>query len=131
MAARVVITFESVLSRLTARVNGSLSTGAPAILLGPSLFGRRPGCSGALLRRALRLPALHRRGWRDLLQNAVQLGIHVIESHLDIGHALGERYYIGARRHAHLLQHLEHGLLDGLARRRRRGEVGIENRAAS
>ena len=80
-------------------------------------------CCAALLR----LASLSGRRWRNLLQNAIELGIHVIEPHLDIRHALGERYDIRARRHAHLLQHFEHRLLHRFAKGRGCGEVGIEN----
>src|SRR5271157_229906 len=97
MAARVVITFESVLSLLTASVNGSVSTGAPAILSGPFLLRCRLGRSIALLGCALRLRPLCRRRFRNTLQNVIQLGVHVVQAHLNIRHALGERNEISTR----------------------------------
>src|SRR5271166_175454 len=131
MAARVVITFESVWSLLTACVNGSVSTGAPAILSGPLLLRCRFGRYLPLPGYALRFHPLCRRRFRNTLQNAVQLGVHVVQAHLNIRHALGERNEVSTRRHAHLLQHLEHRLLHSFAKGRRRGEVGIENCATS
>src|SRR5271166_4709160 len=117
MAALVVITLVSVFSRLAASVYGSVITLASAILLLPSLgwFGL-----GFLLGRLWHLSRFRaRRGTRLRQQSVhgVQLGVQVVQLHLNVGHALGNRNKIGPAGHGQMLERFKHraaGLRIGL-----------------
>src|SRR6202521_4286244 len=92
MAALVVITLLSVFSRSAAAIAGAVITVSSAILLFPSL--RLFRFNRLLLAGLRRFPRRRtRRGasFHNQSLNIVQFGIQVIQAHLDVGHALGNR----------------------------------------
>src|SRR5271166_697043 len=130
MAALVVITLVSVFSRLAASVYGSVITLASAILLLPSLgwFGL-----GFLLGRLWHLSRFRaRRGTRLRQQSVhgVQLGVQVVQLHLNVGHALGNRNKIGPAGHGQMLERFKHRFLNCFAKWSGDGEVAVKHRAA-
>src|ERR1700724_3863192 len=98
MAALVVITLVNVFSRSAAAVTGSVITVWSAILLFPSLR-----LSGLLLLAWLRsFPCRWTRRGAPLHNqplNIVQFCIHVVQAHLDVSHAFGNRNNFSPGRH--------------------------------
>src|ERR1700674_3713738 len=135
MAALVVITLLSVFSRSAAAIAGSVITVSSAILLFPSLRWFRFSClllawlRLAGLRRFPRLRTRHRADFHNQSLDIVQFGIQVVQAHLDVGHALGNRDYVSLGRHGQLLERFEHRLFDSFAEWSGNRHVGVEHRA--
>src|ERR1700733_647946 len=131
MAALVVITLANVFSRSAAAVTGSVITVSvitvsSAILLFPSLR-----LSGLLLLAWLRsFPCRWTRRDAPLHNqplNIVQFGIQVVQAHLDVSHAFGNRDNFSPGRHGQLLKRSEHRLFDRFAEWSGNRQIGVEH----
>src|SRR5450755_304110 len=105
MAALVVIALVRVCSRSAAAVTGSGTTLASTILLFSCLLRFRfDRLLPVRLWRFRRLRTRRCASFHNQSLNIVEFGIQVVQTHLDVGHALGNREYVSPGRHGHLLQ---------------------------